>query len=255
MKNIQCEKSVNNLISTEAMIDDRQYETSGSRKTGAFKRFILELSTAVLLIFGIGMFGNLTPVYASDIESLLNSAELYPTLTLSEPTNYMIVSVLNQITTPNMTTYQKVLAIHDYLVATCSYGGAAIYLDENIMTTFASLQDYRAYSILSTHIGVCDHYTSAFVALTRAIGLDSYYTSGMTTKASGGYTGHAWPIIYINGEDYGFDAQIDDNLSKGGTISHARFGKKYSEVPGKYIPSPYYETTTFEYGPYPSSWF
>ena len=170
----------------------------------------------------------------------------------------MVLDVLNQIITDDMNTFQKVRACHDYLVNTCSYGTRGpkyIEIDDDITTMFPDERDFYAYNILSSHVGVCDEYTSAFVALTRAIGLDSYYTGGQTHKASGGFTYHAWAVIFAGGQEYIFDPQIDDNLTKGSQISYVRFGKRYDEVPGKYIPGGVYKSVSNEYKPDEASWF
>ena len=178
-------------------------------------------------------------------------------MTLSQPTNDLVIGVLNQITSDNMTTYEKVMACHDYLINSSSYGGKGetLMIDEGIMSTFACLEDYNAFLILNSHVGVCDDYTAAFVALTRAIGLESYIMGGQTTKASGGYTPHAWAVIFAGGQEYVFDPQIDDNLTKGGPISYIRFGKRYSEVPGKYIPDGNYRCVSNEFNPDSATWF
>ena len=89
--------------------------------------------------------------------------------------------------------------------------------------------------MFKNHVGVCDDYTAAFVFMTRAIGLESYYQSGQTHKASGGYTGHAWCVMLIDGTQYVFDPQVEDNIAGGGKISYQRFCKTYDEVAGKYI--------------------
>ena len=47
-------------------------------------------------------------------------------------------------------------------------------------------------------------------------------------------TGHAWCVININGTEYVFDPQIDDNIARGGVIGYYRFCKTYDEIPGSY---------------------
>ena len=65
------------------------------------------------------------------------------------------------------------------------------------------------------------------------IGLDSAYVSGSTHASGGGYTGHNWVEVYIGGQTYVFDPQVEDNISGGGT--YQRFCKTYAQVPGKYV--------------------
>lgn len=178
---------------------------------------------------------------AGRLETLLNSAPLNPALSLSQPTNQVVEAVLSQITTADMTTYQKVKACYDYLINTCEYGGKMKVVDASDAAAFANIIDMCAYDILCEHVGVCDDYTAAFVALTRAIGLESYSVGGQTSSSRGGYTPHAWAVVILEGQEYVFDPQIEDNIAKGGAIRYYRFGKTYAEVPNKYIPNGSYQ--------------
>ena len=140
-------------------------------------------------------------------EAILNNAPLTPVET-SEYTKQILASITNA----DMTTYQKVKACYDWLINTYEFG------------------DYDPYF----GIMVCDGYTYAFVSLTRAIGLNSYGRGGLTHKADGGYTPHAWAVIVIDGVEYVFDPQVEDNIAKGGYVGYYRFFKTYAEVPDKY---------------------
>ena len=125
-----------------------------------------------------------------------------------------------------MSTYEKVKTCYDYLVNTCSYGDNVTRLQfpEDNGTA-------RAYGMLTGHVGACDDYSCAFAALTRAIGLNCYTVYGLTARASGGMTGHIWCVIAIDGVEYVFDPQIDDNI---GANVYYRFCMTYDETPGSY---------------------
>ena len=128
-----------------------------------------------------------------------------------------------------MTTYEKVRACYDYLVDTCHYGDNVLRLDFPEANGTA-----RAYGMLVGHVGACDDYSSAFAALTRAIGLNCYTVYGQTARADGGYTGHIWCVMNIDGVEYVFDPQIDDNI---GADIYYRFCVTYDETPDSYYPS------------------
>ncbi|MBQ7454675.1 MAG: transglutaminase domain-containing protein [Selenomonadaceae bacterium] len=163
---------------------------------------------------------------ATDAEWLLNNAPLYPTSTGADYCDAVVQQTLSRITYPGMTTYQKVKACYDYLVNTCSYG------DNVLRLNFAEDNGTaRAYGMLVGHVGACDDYSCAFAALTRAIGLNCYTVYGQTARASGGYTGHIWCVIAVNGVEYVFDPQIDDNI---GANVYYRFCVTYDETPGSY---------------------
>ena len=185
------------------------------------KKFLTICAATLILLTGTAK--------ASDVEYLLNNAELYPTSTGAAYCDEIVRQTLNQITTDNMTTYEKVRACYDYLVNTCSYG------DNVLRLNFAEDNGTaRAYGMLVGHVGACDDYSCAFAALTRAIGLNCYTVYGQTARADGGYTGHIWCVIAIDGVEYVFDPQIDDNI---GADVYYRFCMTYDETPGSYYDS------------------
>ncbi len=171
-------------------------------------------------------------VEASDAEYLLNNAELSPTSSGADYCDEIVQSTLARITWDGMSTYQKVLACYDYLIDNCRYGDNITRLNFPVADGTA-----RAYGMLAGHVGACDDYSCAFAALMRSIGLNCYTVYGQTARASGGYTGHIWCVIKINGVEYVFDPQIDDNIAKGGPTGYYRFCVTYSETPGSYYPS------------------
>ncbi|MBR6712322.1 MAG: transglutaminase domain-containing protein [Selenomonadaceae bacterium] len=171
----------------------------------------------------------LTSSAKASYADILNNAELYPTSTGADYCDEVVWQTLNQITYDGMTTYDKVLACYNYLVDTCTYGDNVLRLDfpEDNGTA-------RAYGMLVGHVGACDDYSCAFAALVRAIGLNCYTVYGQTARADGGYTGHIWCVIAIDGVEYVFDPQIDDNI---GGSSYYRFCVTYDETPGSYYDS------------------
>ena len=174
----------------------------------------------------------LTSSAKASYADILNNAELYPTSTGADYCDEVVWQTLNQITYDGMTTYDKVLACYNYLVDTCTYGDNVLRLDFPEANGTA-----RAYGMLVGHVGACDDYSCAFAALVRAIGLNCYTVYGQTARADGGYTGHIWCVIAIDGVEYVFDPQIDDNIAKGGPTGYYRFCVTYNETPGSYYPS------------------
>ena len=184
------------------------------------------------LIIGL-LISLLNPtVEASDARTLINSAPLNPTVTNFEPCNAIVQNTLARIVKPNMDTYAKVKVCYDYLIESCMYG------DNRTMNLYpAGTPDegaILAYAMLSEHVGACDHYSCAFAALVRAIGLNCYTIYGQTSRADGGFTGHIWTVINIDGVEYVFDPQIDDNIARGGSTGYYRFCMTYDEVAGCY---------------------
>lgn len=183
------------------------------------------------LILSMFMFVN--SAFATDAASVLNSAQLTPTMTGFEPCDRIVLDTLSQITTPEMSTYEKVLTCYDWLIDNCRYG----YLSEFTEPSFPEEEGAtRAMDMLIYKIGACDDYSCAFAAMTRALGLNCYTVYGQTSTASGGYTGHIWTVIKIDGVEYVFDPQVEDNIAKGGAVYYYRFCKTYDEVYENYIP-------------------
>ncbi len=171
---------------------------------------------------------------------ILNAAIITPTdaPSGSQPMNEMINYLLSQITTPEMTTYDKAKACYDWLIMYMQYGLPEVdivySLSANI-SAFANLNDCIGYASLMTATGTCSEYSLIYSYMLKAIGLDSYLAQGMTHKADGGYTGHVWVMANIGGVEYVFDPQVEDNIAKGGAIGDYRFCKTYAQLPDKYI--------------------
>ena len=148
-------------------------------------------------------------------ESLLNAAALQPMRTGCAALDKKVDEIFAQIFQSGMSTYDKVKASFDYLVENGIYTQNIMVGDPAEGILYDSALDANivalAYGILSTNRGVCDHYSAAFVVMTRAIGLESYFVAGQVRSKGGGYTGHAWVNIRINGTYYVFDPQVQQN--------------------------------------------
>lgn len=171
----------------------------------------------------------------TSLEKNINAQVLNPVTTEFEPLKQSLDDVFSKIFTDGMTTYQKVKACYDYLIKNCSYGHNEYVYDYIEEYFWGYKYEVSAYGMLKGHIGVCDDYSATFAMMMQAIGLDCYVVGGQTSLSGGGYGGHAWCEMVLDGEIYVFDPQVEDNIAKGGKILYYRFGKKYDEVPGKYI--------------------
>lgn len=145
-------------------------------------------------------------------EKLLNGAKLTPMRTGCKKLDAKVDEIFKKIHTSGMSTYQKVKACFDYLVKNGIYE-RGYFVESPIegMIYESTLDDMlvdAAYQMLSSNHGVCDDYTAAFVVMTRAIGLESYYVGGYTTNTSGVKNGHAWANVKLGGTYYIFDPQV-----------------------------------------------
>lgn len=189
-------------------------------------------------------------VVVTDAEVLLNGAELHSKLTAFQAINHAVVGFMDEQFTPGMDTYTKAKTAYDYFIRNMSYGTA-----KNLNMTLFSASEagiiWQCYPeryilpIMENHVGVCNHYSCAYAAILRAIGLDVEVVSGKTYAAGGGFSNHVWVEAVIDGNRYVFDPQVEQNITKrnGGVIKYNRFAKPVSQVANLYQDGIHYSFT------------
>lgn len=112
-------------------------------------------------------------------------------------------SIIVQIISPEMSDYEKELAIHDYIVTTTSYDYDRLHND--------TIPDssYTAAGVLINKVAVCEGYSEATKLLLNLIGIECEIVTGF----AGNNTAHAWNIVKIDGEWYMLDTTYDDPVS------------------------------------------
>jgi transglutaminase/protease-like cytokinesis protein 3 len=108
-----------------------------------------------------------------------------------------VKEIQDNLITASMTDYEKVVAIHDYLVDTSSY-------EENKPDN-AAADEYRAYGVLINHRGVCSSYTQAFQLFMELNGIESKIVLGQADGVS-----HSWNMVCLDGQWYHVDTTWDD---------------------------------------------
>ncbi|MCR4615898.1 MAG: transglutaminase-like domain-containing protein [Clostridiales bacterium] len=171
-----------------------------------------------------------TVVALSSPRDILNSASLHPQKTNDDVLDEEIQEIFDNIFRPGMSTYEKVTACYDYVINHSVYGRKNWSVSARDVPSYEKDQDSKivvnARNILKTGTGVCDDYSAVFLVMTRAIGLDCYYTHGCTTNTKGETNSHIWNTITVNGVDYIFDTQVEDKKSSDG-IKYQFFCKSY----------------------------
>ena len=94
---------------------------------------------------------------------------------------------------PLKTDLEKILYIHNYLVANFEYD--------------TSYKIYDVYNFLTTGTGVCQAYTQTFNALMHRLGIEC--TSAINNPES-----HTWNIVRLDGEFYHIDCTHDDPINQ-----------------------------------------
>lgn len=116
--------------------------------------------------------------------------------------NAKIDSFLVNCIRPSMSEYEKIKAIHDFLVTN------TVYDDENYKKKTIPSISYTAYGVLVLGKGVCAGYSRAFKLLCNRLGIESLVVSGDATGEGSG--GHAWNIVRIGNFYYHIDVTWDD---------------------------------------------
>ncbi|MBE5946432.1 MAG: hypothetical protein E7259_05750 [Lachnospiraceae bacterium] len=120
-----------------------------------------------------------------------------------------VVLILKTIIAPNMTDYEKELAIHDYIVANCQYG----FVEHSKEYAFC------AYGALVQKTAVCNGYAEAMALLLNCVGIENDIMTGWGNDVL-----HAWNRVKLDGNWYHVDATWDDPLpDKGSFVSHMYF--------------------------------
>lgn len=146
------------------------------------------------------------------LEKYLNGTGIPVDRVNAEKLYEKVVEIIDTIITPEMTDYEKELAIHDYIVMNCEYG----YVDTS--KEYA----YRAYGCLVQKKAVCNGYAEAMTLLLTCAGVENEIITG----TAGGEL-HAWNQVMIDGEWYHVDATWDDPVPDGGYYA----GHAYLNVP------------------------
>lgn len=108
--------------------------------------------------------------------------------------------------TKNMSDYEKVLKVHDYIILNGRYDKRL--LEHGIIPP----ESNSSYGILALGVGVCDSYAKAMKYL-----LDGLDISSMIVVGKAGEENHAWNLVRINGEYYHIDPTWNDPITIDGS--------------------------------------
>lgn len=108
-----------------------------------------------------------------------------------------IENILSELIEPDMTEFQKEIAIHDYIVLNTRYD------EENYNNNTIPRESYTTYGTLINGLAVCQGYSETFKLLLREVGIESIIVSSPEMN-------HAWNIVNIDGENYQVDVTWND---------------------------------------------
>jgi len=131
------------------------------------------------------------------IAKMTFTATYKTTLTQEKKLGAKIDSVLGALDLKDASDYDKVKAIHDYIIKRVSYD--------------QTYKKYTAYNALINKSSVCEGYASAAYRMFTDAGIESRIVTG---TADGG--GHAWNIVKVDGKWYNIDLTWDDPIMDNG---------------------------------------
>lgn len=121
--------------------------------------------------------------------------------------------IINSIIKPNMTDYEKELAIHNYIILNSEYD----YL--NYLNGTIPYESYTIYGLLINRRGVCQAYSETTKLLLNMVGIECEIVSGVANSDS-----HEWNMVKLDDEYYMLDVTWDDPYpDEKGNISYTYF--------------------------------
>lgn len=127
--------------------------------------------------------------------------------------NTKIKEIVQTETLSVMSSFEKELALHDYVVT------HTVYEIDNLNNNSLPHLAYTGYGVLVNGSGVCEGYAQAMQLLLNEVGIECRMVIG-----EGHGESHAWNMVKIEGEYYHLDTTWDDPIPDGGDrVNYAYF--------------------------------
>lgn len=164
--------------------------SSKSNRTSSFDNFKinnvtkeLQVSTSNQLVYALEKGLKPVCVPSSSAELIFNKAK----------------NVLRQICDDEMSDFEKVRAIYEWIILNNSYDHKAA--DEIVGNTWYKYDSWFAEGVFNSEKAVCDGICKAFLIMAKIEGIPAIRVTG---------NAHAWNKVYINGNWFGIDATHGD---------------------------------------------
>lgn len=167
----------------------------------------------------------------NDIYGVLEYASYNVQSSGNEYLDTLVQEFIQKATTSDMSRSEQLKACYDYMVWNYDY-------DDNYNYNYSSGKKSIAWAtaFLRDGYGTCNHWSSAFMYVARALGYEADLYYGSTATSRNGNVEHYWPVIHANGTEYVFDPQVEGDITKRtGVISNKRFGLTGSTANEKYF--------------------
>ena len=141
-------------------------------------------------------------------------------ISMKKEIDKVVGKIISENIDESMSNFDKVMAIHDYMVLNTSYDWDAFQNSYNSNTELS----YGPYGTLVKHTGVCSGYSRSMKVLLNKIGIDCRCVSsdGMN---------HAWNMVKIDGEWYHMDCTWDDPVpDRKGIVGYEYFALSDKDI-------------------------
>lgn len=138
----------------------------------------------------------------------------------------LIAETAAKFATPEMGEYERAKAAFDYMIENTVMDEPVglnlwrLYSPGDSRLTFV---ENRSLGVLQYGVGMCEDYAAALTMLLRGLGLEAEYVPGLTYSQEGHLVDHAWTMAKIDGVWYHLDCQLEDNISRHGTVRYRYF--------------------------------
>lgn len=160
-----------------------------------------------------GFQASMTLNYMSGWISITYEFEYHTTAAQEAEVDRAATALLAGLGVAGLSDYQKVKAIHDWIVSHVAYD------DANVSNPDYKLQ-FTAYAALIQRVAVCQGFGSLFYRLCLESGVSCRYISGI---GQGG--DHGWNIVELDGRWYNIDVTWDQNIGNFNHIAYDFFLK------------------------------
>lgn len=131
--------------------------------------------------------------------------------------NTKVEEIYNSIVNINMTSYDKIKTIHDYIINNSKYDV------ERNTSNDSKYMSYKAYGPLIEGYATCSGYTDAMALFLEKMNIKNYKIA--TELMRDEESGHVWNALYLDGSWLHLDLTWDDPVSEDGTdyLQHKYF--------------------------------
>lgn len=175
---------------------------------GQINNFVHPYNTYNTVSLSINNFGKVSIL----IEHVYSNEEIN---TIDKKIN----EIYNKLITPNMSDYDKIKKIHDYIINTTAYD--QVKEKDNANINSYKYKSNTAYGPLINNISLCGGYTDAMALFLEKMNIKNYRVASSK---------HIWNLVYVNNEWKHLDLTWDDPVSKENILTHKFFLINYSSL-------------------------